>query len=343
MLFACVAGFGCGPATGPGPEVPGGGAPQAARVQLALVPPDAMLVMQADVGRLYRRSAARDGEELFLRLVRQEEREVEPACVFDLAERVGWATSFFAEREDGPDGYGVLLETDATPEEIADCAERATGGEVRRVPPPPALSDAVALIADGETLALFAREDGTVVVADERSARRLLQDAPPRSILDDPSYRALAERLGTGEASFAWIERRERWRERGEAAGPRGLGGVFRAGAAPPAGEVVFLDPDPEEIGDFVEEMQEVRADVREEIEEAQQTLDGVRALEIAEADLDRVGRALDLVAQVVRRGRIVAEENAAVIELSLPEGTDVPAFLADLGYAAVVWLALTL
>jgi len=340
--WICVGVAGCGTAAGGngGTGIPvGGSAGQAAQIQLALVPAEAVAVAQAQVGRLFRRSETRAGEQLLQRLVDAEEHGADVTCVFDLAETVGWATLFYVDREGGADGGALLLETDAEPGAIVDCLRRASNGELAPTRAPPELSDTIVVGDPGELFAVFAREDGTVVVADARTAMALLGPAPERTLGDDPFYRELAARVGPGDATFAWIEREERWRDDDEPHGPTGVAGALRAGTNPPEARVVLVSPDSEEIGDVVEEFQEGRAEVRKGLEELLGSLD--RVPPEAGLDRDRTSRTFDLVLQLVGRLRVVVEENAATFELALPDGTDLPAFLADLGYSAIAWLAL--
>ncbi|MBN1769691.1 MAG: hypothetical protein JXB32_00400 [Deltaproteobacteria bacterium] len=351
----------CGSADGPGTEVPGStgstdepgaSSPAEARRQLALVPETAAFVAQADVGRLFRRSATRDGEALLQRLVRTEEPGADTSCAFDLAERVRWATFFFQEQPGVPDAYVLLLETDVEPAEIAACLEAATNREVHRIPSPPGLSDAVVVgerdRVDDDSLAILTRDDGLLVIGEPTAARALLADDPERSIADSPLYRSLVERLGFGEASFVFLEgggrpepeddRPPEWGRRSD--GLFGLAGVLRASARPPEVRVVLTHPDPEEVGDAIEGFQEVRGEARRAVEEARATFEGLANAMPDEIDADRTARTLDLLLTLMRGTRVIVEEQAATFEVFLPEGADVPTVLADLAYAALVWIA---
>jgi hypothetical protein len=346
LLLACLTGPACGSATnGGGGPLPGGGESTSAQAQLALVPAESLFVVQGDVARLFRRSTTHAGEQLLARLLAEKDPEVNFTCIFDLAETVGWATGFFVDREDGEDGAALLLETTASPESIADCIERASAGEVRRVPAPPELSDAIVVGEHDDRLAVVGLESGIVAVATPGTTRMLLAGGPVRRLPDDPFYRDLLTRVGHGDVWFAYRSEEPRWEYEGgtrvpaEPRTPDGTAAVLRAGTDPPEGRAVFTSPDAEDVGELVDDFQEARGEMREKLELALRSLDGAPA--DIELDLDRVSRTVDILLQSLRGLRVVVEENAAVFEATLPAGTDVPQFLADLGYTAVAWIAL--
>jgi hypothetical protein len=346
LLLACLTGTACGSGTnGGGGTVPGGDSSATAQAQLALVPADSLFVVQGDVGRLFRRSATREGERLLARLIAAEDPGHDMTCVFDLAESVGWATAFFVDVEGGEDGAALLLETSNGPAAFADCIERVSGGEVRRMPSPPELSDAIVVGEHDDLFAMFGLEGGIVAVATLGVARMLLAGGPDRAVPDDPFYRDLLARMGHGDAWYGQRIEEGDWeyngqaRDPAESQAPDGLAVVLRAGTEPPEARAVFISSDAEEVGELVGDFQESRQEVREELEEALRSLDG--APPDIELDLDRASRAVDTLLQTLRGLRIVVEENAAVFEATLPAGTDVPQLLADLGYAVVAWIAL--
>jgi len=334
VLLACGGGNG-----GVTPEIPATGRSAAAERQLALVPSGAEFVLQIDVPKFWRRSDGRDAEQLLNRILAAEAEELDFRCLFDLAEDVGVATFFISDPPNGSESGALLLEIDRTPDEVADCLGKASGGDLGRIPdPPPEWSDAIALGEGGRVdSVVFEREDGVVVFAEAGFGRVLLGSGPERPIADDPLYRSLLERAGPGDATAVMIDRPDGYS--GAPLRMRGIAGSVRADGAGRVARAVFVSGDPEEVGEVVADFQESRREIREAVAEMR---GGIEDAPVPfDVDPARVLRTVDTAMEFVRSVRVQVEETSAAFELALPDDLDLRAFVSDLGYALIVVLGL--